>query len=366
MSNLKLSTQSFTFDQLETKYRNFMAPAFKLLIDSKDAVMQGMAISDISVETSVLEEADSVSFNVVNAYDPVKRDFQWLGDLLLPGKPVEVHFGYTDRMTPLFFGYITSISVDFSGEGMPQISVQGMDLSFRMMRGRRAEEYANKKISEVVEQIGRNHGANSFEIDPTSEKIPVLQSKPETDFQFLHDLAKSINYEFFIVGKTLYFRKKNKSTSPMMTLSWGKHLIRCHIEQNLAEQVTGVKVRSWDEKNQKVIEASVTKVNKIGNNPKTGPDLLKTIGTFEEILYVNAEDMQEAKTKAEAVMNERAMRLVQGNAVCIGIPEIRAGLYIKLEGLGARLNQNYYICKAKHTIDSQGYTTEFSIQGNAV
>src|SRR5690606_41371777 len=132
-----------------------------------------------------------------------------------------------------------------------------------------------------------------------------------------------------------------------------------NVEQNIADQVTKVIVRSWDPKTQKVIEASTDSVNKIGTNSKTGSDLLKTLGTFEEYIYVNAEDAQDAKTKAEAVMNERAMKLVTGTGECIGLPEIRAGRYIKLDGLGSRLSQPYYIVSATHTIDDSGFVTDF-------
>jgi hypothetical protein len=366
MSNLKLSNDKYSFDDLETKYRNFIAPAFRLLIDGKDAVKQGMAVSSVSVDTTAQSKADSARFTVSNAYNLVKRDFDWLDDLLVPGKPLEVHMGYTDILTPLFYGYITEVSITFPSSGTPEVSVTGMDLSFKMMRGRSTKSWANQKISDVVKALGQQYGATDFVIDATTETVPVLTKNPKNDYQFILQLAKSLDYEFFVVGKTLYFRKKNTNKTPLMTLSWGKHLISFRVAQNIADQVTKVKVRSWDAKNQQVIEASSTSVNKIGSNSKTGPDLLKSLGEFEENLYVNAENMQEAKTKADAAMNERAMRLVSGEAECIGLPEIRAGRYIKLDGLGAKFNQPYYISSAKHTIGDSGYTTEFSVQGNAV
>jgi len=366
MSNLKLGTDKYSFDELEQKYRNFIAPGFKLLINNTDAVRNGMAVTRITVETSALDGADAVHFPVGNAYDPVKRDFEWLDDLLVPGKPLEVHMGYTDRLEPLFFGYITAVNVNFPPGGAPEVRVTGMDLTFKMMRGRDVKTFANRKISDVVKEIGMEHGATSFVVDPTDKTIPVLQSSPENDYQFLRDLAQSINYEFFVVGKTLYFRKKNENKTPVLTLAWGKHLARFSVEQNLSEQVTEVKVRGWDAKNQKVIEASSSQVNKIGTNSRTGADLLKTMGKFPEYLYIHTDDPQDAKKKADAVMNERAMKLVTGEAECIGLPEIRAGRYIRLEGLGKRLDQPYYISRARHTIDSSGYTTEFTVQGNAV
>ena len=302
MSNVKLGTDKFSFDELEQKYRNFIAPGFRLLIDGKDAVKQGMAVPVLTVDTTAQNKADSVHFTVANAYNLMTRDFEWLDDLLVPGKPLEVHMGYTDLLTPLFYGYITAVNVAFPSSGTPEVSVTGMDLSFKMMRGRSAKSWANQKISDVVKKLGQQYGATDFVIDATAQTVPVLTKNPKNDYQFILELARSLDYEFFVVGKTLYFRKKNTNKTPLMTLSWGKHLFSFRVEQNIADQVTKVKVRSWDAKKQKVVEAASSSVSKIGTNTRTGADLLKQLGEFEEHLYVNAEDMQEAKTKADAAM----------------------------------------------------------------
>lgn len=366
MSQIPFSSDTYSFDELEKRYRKFIAPGFKLLINNRDAVREGMAITSLSVESTTSQETDTVTFTVSNAYNLITRDFKWLGTLLVPATTIEVHLGYTDRMTPLFFGYITSIHIEFQNGESPQLTVTCMDLSFKMMRSRQAKTWSNKKVTDVVKELGQAYGANHFVIDATNKKIPSFPKKPENDYQFLQKLAQSLNYECFIVGKTLFFRKKNKSKTPLMTLSWGKHLKHFSVEQNIADQVTKVTARSWEPANQKVIEASSTGVSKLGTNSRTGPDLMRTLGDFEEILYVNAEDSQDAKEKAEAAMNERGLQLVTGHGECIGLPEIRAGRYIKLDGLGKRLNQPYYITSATHTINQSGYTTRIRVQGNAV
>jgi len=366
MSNVQLTNDQNAFADLEKKYNNFIAPGFKLLIDNKDAVREGMAITALTVETTTAEQSDVATFSISNAYDLISRDFKWLNDLLVLGKTIEVSTGYTDRMTPIFFGYITAVNIEFHNDESPRLTVTGMDLSFKMMRGREARMWKNKKISDVVRELGQLYGANRFVIDDTTRQVPHLTKKPDNDYQFLQNMAQSINYEFFIVGKTLYFRKRNMSKPPVVTFSWGKHLMYFHLEQNLSDQVTKVTVRSWDAAGQKVIAASSTSVNKLGTNSKTGPNLLKTLGDFEEILYLNAEDNQDAKEKAEAAMNERALKLVTGDAECWGLPELRAGRFIKFDGLGSSLNQTYYIQSATHTIDESGYVTRLRVQGNAV
>lgn len=368
MSNIKLGTEQYTFEALEKKYRDFIAPAFKVYVDGAELGREGIAIADLSVETTVADQSDVVRFTITNAYDPIKRDFEWLNSKVKLGGTLEVHLGYTDQLEPVFFGYITAIDARFPREGTPLLTVTAMDISFKMMRGRGVRNYAEVKVSDIVKQIGQEYGANSFEIDATKTVNPSFLKKPDNDYQFLVELARTLNYDFFIVGKTLYFREKNKNKTPLLTLSWGKTLMAFNVEMNLAEQVSKVVVRSWDPKTTSITVGNSGTISKLGTNSTTGPDLLQMLGSggFVETLYVNAIDKQDAETKAAAVLAERAMKLVTGEGECIGLPEIRAGRYIKLDGLGAKLNQPYYIVSATHTIDEDGYTTQFQVEGNAV
>ncbi|THF73386.1 phage late control D family protein [Cohnella fermenti] len=367
MSNVKLGTEQYTFEDLENKYREFIAPAFKIAVDGSDLGREGMAITDLSVETTVADKSDVVRFTINNAYDPIKRDFEWFNKNVKLGSTLEVQLGYTDQLTPVFFGYVTAIDARFPREGTPQLLVTAMDLSFKMMRGRGVRNYVDIKISDIVKQIGMEYGAVSFVIDETKATCPSFLKKPDNDYQFLNELARTLSYDFFVVGKTLYFRQKNKNKTPLMTLSWGKTLMAFNVEMNLAEQVSKVVVRSWDPKEAKVTVGQATTITKLGSNSTTGADLLQKMGSgFEETLFVNAIDQQDAKTKAEAALSERAMKLVSGEGECIGLPEIRAGRYITLDGLGSRLNQPYYIVSATHTIDGDGYITQFQVEGNAV
>ncbi len=83
-------------------------------------------------------------------------------------------------------------------------------------------------------------------------------------------------------------------------------------------------------------------------------------------MYTNIDSQDEAKTHAEALLNKRSMKLISGQGECIGIPEIRAGRYIKLSGIGSKLSQPYYIVSTLHIVDETGYVTRFQVGGNAV
>ncbi|EGW36030.1 hypothetical protein DOT_6087 [Desulfosporosinus sp. OT] len=70
---------------MEKKYHNFYAPAYEVLIENTDILQEGMELTDVMVENTV-EGADSFSFTVNNAFDIVRKDFNWLDQYLSVGK----------------------------------------------------------------------------------------------------------------------------------------------------------------------------------------------------------------------------------------------------------------------------------------
>ncbi|NOU71168.1 hypothetical protein GC098_06960 [Paenibacillus sp. LMG 31458] len=360
---LELETSSFPYDDLAKKYKDFYAPSYLISVDGTK-ISDTIAIDILRVETSIDGTADSFSFRIANAYDITNNEFQWLSTFSL-GKAIEISLGYVDKMTAVFSGHITSVVVDFPEEGAPGLVVRGMDISYLMMKGTKSRSWNKKKYSDVVEEIAKTYGFKTH-IDATTTEFPALSQSQINDYHFIQNLANLVNYDFFVVGKNLYFRKPLTAMTSLMTLEMGKTLRSLMIDMNLAEQITGVTVRAWDNKELKVIEGKSASITKLGSNSKTGKDILASKGDFVEHMYTNVTSVEEAKSYANAILNRRAMKLISGNGECIGIPEIRAGRYIKLSGVGKSFDQTYYITGATHIYDDEGYTTRFQLGGNAV
>ncbi|MCR8633775.1 phage late control D family protein [Paenibacillus radicis (ex Xue et al. 2023)] len=364
MADLKLDSSTYTTDSLAKKYSDFFAPAFEISVDGTK-ISDEIAVASLKVENSLQGTADSFSFRVTNAFNLIKRDFVWLDNVFVLGKAVDIKLGYLDKLTLVFQGYITSVVADFSEDDTPSLIVRGMDLSYLMMKGSKSKSWAKKKYSDIVKEIAQAHGAKPQVDDTTTEYITVSQNQID-DYHFIQYLADLVNYDFFVVGKTLYFRKPLTEMTPVVTLEWGTFIRNLSIDMNIADQITEVCVRGWDNKKLEVVEAKATSVTKLGSNSKTGKDIMKAQGSYIEHVYTNIDSASEAKTHAEALLNKRSMQLVSGQGECVGIPEIRAGRYMKLGGVGTKLNQPYYIIATTHIVDESGYVTRFQLGGNAV
>lgn len=367
MTNVKLDQGKTSYDELEKHYHGFMAPSFKIVINNIDIVREeGMAVNAVTVETATSETSDMVTFSVTNAYDLIKRDFSWINKLLKLGNSVEVSFGYLDRLTPIFFGYISGVEFEFSADEAPIISITAMDISFYMMRGNKPDVWTKKKISDLAEEIGKKYGLTSFAITDTKNVIENIAKSTESDHKFLNGLAEDLNYQFFVVGKKMYFRENSVNETPVMELEWGKHLTRFKIEHELAEQVTKVVVKATLRNEKKTITVESSDVETIGTNTRTGANIMSVLADIEEVIQRTVEDEAEARKVAESRMQELSMELVTVEGSCIGLPELRAGKYIKVGGLGTGLNNTYYIESATHTIGDAGYVCNFTLKGNAV
>lgn len=366
MAELSLDNKSCEFDTLAKKYRDFYAPFFKVFVDGRDLVTDGVGITSVKVDTSV-ETADAFSFDVCNAYDPVKKDFDWIDQYFSIGKNVEIKMGYTDKLETVFIGLITSVKFEFPPDNNPKVVVAGMNVAFKMMKGVKSRSWTEKKHSEVASTIAKEYVAKT-EVDDTGVVYALIEQSRTTDYQFLSWMAQENNYEFFIVGKTVYFRKPHKNKTPVITLELGKNLRNLSIEIDIADQSAEIVARGYDEKKKEEIEGKSKAVNKLGSGSKTGPSILKEIcgSNTKDYIYLNATSKEDAEGKATAVLNERAMKLISGSGESLGLPEIRAGKYIKLAGIGRNLSQVYYIRSATHTISDSGYFTTFTIGGNAV
>jgi uncharacterized protein len=151
---------------------------------------------------------------------------------------------------------------------------------------------------------------------------------------------------------------------------FGISLLNFNIDVNLASQVGSYTVRSFKTNKMEVVEskAASTDIKKLGSNTKTGADLMKAIGSYFDRYESNKvlDSADEGKDLAKSKLNNISMDLITGSGQSLGIPEIKAGRYIKLEGLGKKLSQPYYIAAVTHSMDENGYITTFQVKGNAI
>jgi phage protein D len=87
--------------------------------------------------------------------------------------------------------------------------------------------------------------------------------------------------------------------------------------------------------------------------------IAQTPATTETIADEPVFSKKQAEQKALGVMRNQQKLMVTAKGKTIGLPDLRAGKYVELADLGARLSGKYLVTGTTHTFDSSGYTTGF-------
>lgn len=355
---------------------NYFAPAFR--IEVNDARLTADVTGNIQ-QVSVVSKPDTLdtfSLTLINAY-PAMR---WThhpkdSELFQVGNVVKISLGYVDAMTYEFEGEITQLSPTFPNSGTPTIAVEGRSRLHRLQGDKKTRTYQNMTDKQIVEKIAQEVGLQARAEDPGTQFDYVMQSN-QTDLEFVRQRAARIHYEVLVQDKTLIFRKAKEAEPKTYTFVWGPlqtsspntlPLNSFNPVLNTSNQVTQVRHRGWDSKSKSAIEGKAgvgDETARMGS--QTGGQVVASAFQSREYVRVNTPiaSQAEADQYARAIYNERAMEFLTGSGSTIGVPDLRAGQTIELQGLGF-FSGNYCVDEATHTISSSGYLTDFKVKRNA-
>jgi uncharacterized protein len=288
--------------------------------------------------------------------------------------------GYGSQLKTLMFGILISVKVSFPAGGAPQVEVGGFDISYRMMKEMKPRSWKEKTDSEVVEKIALEYKLLTYPGDndpfPKVKTIEdtvvrhsqIIQQEKENVFEFLQGLAERNYYEFFVFGKTLYFRKPAYKLEPVVRLEWNKSLVSFSPDLNIAERVFQVDVIGQDTskklnirgtakiKNDEITKMLFTKIIKnIFGKPSTQQ-------TIQEQVKHTVTSPEQAMDLAKSILLKKQEEILKGSGESIGIPDILAGTNIELKGLGEKFSLTYYLDQTNHSISSSGYKTTFNVK----
>lgn len=362
---LKIDQNDYKLEDIESKYTSFYTPNYDILIDGSSIKDLDAMVNRLTVETSTTK-ADSFTFHVFNAFDHEKSEFKWIDEFFTPGKSIEIKMGYGDTKETVFEGNITSVSFDFSDSDPPEVIVSGMDISFKMMKGTKSFSWEKKKYSEVVSEIATNYTSKTT-VDTSEITYELVEQSRISDYQFIAWMAEKSNFEFFITGKNLFFRKPHKNKKPEIELKIGRYMISMELTQDIGDQIGAVTVRGWDHKKKEEFQQKMQDVDKLGSGKDGAAIIRELVGASTTEYYYSNEDSQDsAQKRAGFILNAKAMKLISGRGEWLGIPEIMAGKYLRLCGAGTKLDKLYYITSANHIMDEEGYRTSFEFGGNEI
>lgn len=348
-----------------------------------------------------IKEIDSFELTVSN-WDPATQSFKYIGSdtpeslnenplhtLFEPCKrPVEVSMGYVGRlgMRRMLTGSFTTMEPNFPSGGAPTLAVRGLNKLHQLRRKQYTTTWGDTLNGQpttdsgvALDIAGRkdDEGQPRFPMTIVVDKearqaephLPYLAQQNQYDIDFLLTRARERGYVVFIqetdAGPHLYFGPSQGGEgtglrSVTYALKWGLSLIDFKPTLTTANQIKSVTVRGWNRSTRQAITAKVD-IQSVGLNPDLRR-ILQACGDAREEIVVDEPvyTLEQAKAKARAILTDRYKLMVKASGTCVGLPDLRAGQRVQIEGLGTRLNGTYFVTDTTHTIGDGGYTTRFN------
>jgi phage protein D len=386
---------------------SFYVPQFEVRIEG--AGLPRDVLRDVTEVTykDGIKEIDSFEFTV-NNWDPTTRNFKYSGAesaetmqgntpesqrfrLFEPcNKEVEVRMGYRGDLRVMLKGTFTTMEPNFPASGPPTLAVRGLNVLHQLRRKQYSTSWGDKKDSEIAENIATlidkelGNKAKRFPLPIVTDKaakglekpIPYVAQKSQYDIDFLFSRARQRGYVVFVLEadpngrglerqRRLYFGPSQGDMPGLrdvtFELKWGASLIDFKPTLTTANQVRSVTVNGWNRATKKSISEKVTLDDKRLNINRDLHEVLKSCDPREEMVVDEPVfTVAQAKERAIAILMDRHKEMVKASATCVGLPDLRAGQRVQIEGLGSRFSGTYFITETTHTIGDSGYTTKFN------
>ncbi len=360
---------------------NYFAPAFRVEVNgSRLAADISENIQEIQI-VSKPDTLDTFSFTVVNTLPKLRWTHTDDADLFKEGNSVSVAMGYVDDLQDMIEGEITKIQPTFPDSDVPTVTIEGHTLLHRLQGDSKTRTFQNMSDQQIAEQIAQEAGLQA-EAEDTQVQHEYVMQPNQPDLQFLRDRASRIHFEIVVQNKKLIFRKAKESASKIYTLPWAQtqksfSIANClpmksfNPQLDALQPVNNVEYRSYDPKTKQALISraqSSDQDSTMGGSRKGADVCSSAFQRQRQYVHVStpfasqAEGDQHAKSK----FNQRAMGFVGGTVETIGIPDLRSGQVVALQGLGKKFDGLYYVDEATHSINSSGYQTSFTVKRNSV
>jgi phage protein D len=360
---------------------DYFAPAFRVEVNGSNLAAD---ISKNIQQVSVISEPDAMdtfSVTLVNEYPKLRWTHTNDANLFQEGSVVTIAMGYVDDLQEMIEGEITQLSPSFPENGTPTIHIEGHSRMHWLHGSKSTRTFQKMTDKQIVEKIGQEAGLEVQADDTEVQHDYVIQTN-QTDLEFVRDRAAKIHYELLVDKKKLIFRKSNEVGGKIYTFVWGHTqaglgggpntlpLKSFSTTMNTLKPASKVEVRGYDPKNKKEFVAHAGKGDETTTmaGSKIGGQVTATaFHKPRQIVQVQVPvaSQAEADQHAKALFNNLGLQFITGNASTIGVPDIRSGSVVELQGLGPRFSGQYYIDKATHTIGGNGYQTDFTVKRNS-
>ncbi len=293
-------------------------------------------------------------------------------------KAVDIELGQVGKLLPILSCEVIARRSDlenggnFTGDGRRARSrsndgpcvfvIRGLDRSHRLMLGAKTRTYTDTTLSDIARVIAQAHGL-SAKVSGDCNRLPHSLQADETDFAFLHRLARDEGLECWTENKTLRLERPSRG-DPVATFAYGESLLTFSPVADWRVPREEVRVHAWDPETKKEIVGIAKSGDELFDLPGS-ENGISFSGFGPRTLEIADRDFAspaQAETFAKAELTRRAHRFVTGEVEVRGDPRVKPGCVVRIENVGPRFSGGYRVIEANHFFDTAGFSTVFYVE----
>jgi len=335
-----------------------------------DLVTQSILIEGEEIPTthpiksiSVHYEVNKIPFAriVVQDGDPSREDFPISNEAyFIPGKEIEIQFGYRSDNVSVFKGIITAHSNKISSNSA-ELVIECKDKAVKLTVGKKNKHFEEVTDSDIAEEIIDTYGLEKdIESTDTTHKEAIQFNT--SDWDFIISRMDTIGRFCTIEDGKIIIKKPDLTAESAIEVLYGATILDYQAEIDSRYQHDEVTSKSWNYSGQEVLEETGDEpsLNESGNLRSS--DLSEVIGLDNYLLSHGGKiDATFLKDWANAKMLKSRLAKLKGHVKFQGFPEIKPGNMISLHGVGDRFNGPVFVSATTHTYSNGNWTTEVKL-----
>ncbi len=263
-------------------------------------------------------------------------------DVFRLGDEVKFYVWFADRPKQAMGRYIIDEIMNEAPPSIVRVNGLSADTIGKEIRTLRTEGYEEMSLHDIVFEIAERHGLDA-EIEGHDIKFGRKEQKEEHDLRFLNRLAEQYGYTCRITDGVLYFIEREEAEKKPVTYDLTGLLKRRTFRYKTYKTYQKATVRYYDPQTKEFRQHEVEDV---------------TVRTRQKLKCTErVESLEEAEKVAKARLKQANMCKIEGEFECLGVPELKAGINVRIANEAAMFNGLWHIEEAHHEYSKQsGYT----------
>jgi Rhs element Vgr protein len=331
-------------------------PGFEIRIDG-NTIPESVPVRSIVV-TKEFNTISSATIAILDG-DPSAETFEYSNsDHFVPGNNIEIKAGYQQNLNTIFKGIIVAQKLRVRENSNPVLIVECRDAAYKMTLGRKNKYFEDKKDSEIIEEILGEYSLES-ELEASSITHKQMVQYHSTDWDFAVMRAECNNMLLLPDDGKLIMKKPNTNDTEAFSVTFGATMIEFDGEMNARTLSESTEGKGWSYADQEALLAESENIEEYDIGNRTAGQLAGDAGFEKQVLkHAGLKDENELELWASSRQHKTANSKIRGRAKFQGTPQIKPGLVLDIQGLGARMNGKTIVWGIRHQIDEGNWLVD--------